>query len=273
MTPRTRNLVLLLLALPGLAAPWISFIEVGEPPDAMQWAFVNFLELPGRAQPQPEVAYSTCELAVGYEDEPPCVGERVRVLWDSIPWQRVYYILITLPIFLPFLILYRQIRSLNPQRSMSNRAGRWAVTVAIAWLAYFAATSLWQLPGQLLVQWSLSDFSLSLRPLAEQLLRMTGLFGSIAVGAWLLARLWRRSNRPAVPDSTECAFLIVYLVAVVPELVTSGLGAVSPGSTDRLLLGYPLLLWTCVVYAVTLVARFREQRLGRVETDPDRPPG
>ena len=209
---------------------------------------------------------------MGYEDEPPCVGERVRVLWNSIPWQRVYYILITLPIFLPFLILYRQIRSLNPQRSMSNRAGRWAVTVAIAWLAYFAATSLWQLPGQLLVQWSLSDFTQSLRPLAEQVLRMTGLFGSIAVGAWLLARLWRRSNRPSVQDSTECAILIVYLVAVVPELVTSGLGAVSPGSTDRLLLGYPLLLWTCVVYAVTLVARFREQRLGRVETDPDRPP-
>lgn len=255
----TRNLVLLLLGLPALIAPWIPFIEVTEPPGAMRWAFVNFLELPDRAQMDEEVAYSTCEPAVGFEDEPPCLGDRLRSFWESIPWQRMHYVLISVPIFLPFLIVYRQIRSLGPQRSMSQQTGRWAVGIAIAWLAYFAATSLWYLPNQLLVQWSISQLTHSLRPLIEQVPRMIGLYGSIAAGAWLLTRLWRQKAMPVELDRVECACLAIYFVTVLPELVTNGVNAMSPGSTDRLLLGYPLLLWVCVVYAVTLVVRFRGQ--------------
>jgi hypothetical protein len=251
----------MLLALPALIAPWIPFIEVGEPPDGRQWAFVDFLKLPERAQPYDEIAYSTCEPAVGYDDEPPCLGDRVRTLWESIPWQRAHYVLITLPIFLPFLILYRQGRRwLNPQRSLSQQTGRWAVGIAIAWLADFTATSLWQLPNELLVQWSISQLTHSLRPLLEQVPRMIGLYGSIVAGAWLLVRLSRQRALPVDLDRTECACVAIYIVTVLPELVTNGVNAMSPGSTDRLLLGYPLLLWSCVAYAVTLVVRFRAQR-------------
>jgi hypothetical protein len=81
------------------------------------------------------------------------------------------------------------------------------------------------------------------------------------LGAWLLERLWRGSSTPAVNDSIECACMVVYIVAVVPELVTDGLSAASPCSKYRLLPGYALLLWTCTVYAVTVAVRFREQRL------------
>lgn len=255
----TSKLVLLLLGVPALIAPWIPFIEVGEPPNAMQWAFVNFLELPDRAQPDLGPAYSTCEPAVGSENEEPCLGERVRTLWESIPWQRAHYILITLPIFAPLLVLYRQIRSLNPRLSLNGLAARWTVGLAIAWLAYFAATSFWYLPNQLLAQWSISELTHSVRPLIEQVLRMIGLFGSIAVGAWLLARLWHKKETRIVPDRSECAFMTIYIVTVLPELVTNGVNAMSPGSTDRLLLGYPLLGWTCAVYAVTLFLRFRSR--------------
>jgi hypothetical protein len=261
MTPRTRNLGLLVLGLPALVTPWVPFIEIGGAADAVRYAFVDFLDTASMELPANEVAHATCADNVPTEPEPGCADLCDR-LESSARWrERLHDIVLSLPIFMPFLILYRQVRSLVPPQSMSRQSGRLAVTLASAWLAYFTATSLWQLPGQLLVVWSLSQSAQSLYPLAEQVPRMAGLFGSIAAGAWLLERLWRRSGTLAALDSIECACMVVYIVAVVPELVTDGLGAASPGSTDRLLLGYALLLWTCMVYAVTLAVRFREQRL------------
>jgi alpha-glucuronidase len=95
--------------------------------------------------PANEIASATCADNVPAELEPGC-ADLGDLLQSSSRWrERLHDIVLTLPIFMPFLILYRQFRSLHPPRSMSRQKGRLAVTLASAWLAYFTATSLWRL--------------------------------------------------------------------------------------------------------------------------------
>jgi len=229
MNPRNRDKLLLIAGLPGIVAPWIPLFETGDSSSAVRFAFVDFLNMP----------------ALGYAQT----------------WlERVVYIIGALPVFLPFPILHRQLGQLNGHASAESGAGRMAVLAAMGWVAFYAIVSLWNLPAQLVADWALTDQQEVLSSLVDEAIRVTGLFGSIGVGGWLLMRLLRKPAGAIRTDVAECAFMITYIVAILPELVTDALSAANPNADGRLLPGYGLLLWTCVAYGITLVLRLREAR-------------
>ena len=228
MTFRPRTIVLMLLALPGLATQWVPFFETHDSFSARSYAFIDFLDLPATGYPQ--------------------------------DWlERTLYIIDTLPIFLPLVVLQPQLRQLTETSSVDRNTGRTAWVAATVWVAYYAAVSLWKLPPQSLMGWDDVLQQRSILPLPDEAIRVIVLFGPMLAAVWLLIRLRRTSTIENSSDLTECAAMTVYIVAVVPELVTDGLSAVRHLDRGHLLPGYSLLLWTCVVYGFTLAVRLGEQ--------------
>jgi hypothetical protein len=217
-------MALTIAGVTGLLAPWVPFYELHQDTEVIPIAFIDFLDLSILGFSQPVF------------------------LQDA-------GVLESLPILLPFLILPLQIRRLFARSHGTIQGGRPALVVALLWVVYFAAVALWRLPVQVIQFWSLHELQPSAWAPVRQAIRMIGLFGSIGVGVWLLKRRWLRALDNDAADHAVYAMMIVYLVAVVPELVSDAVSILSPEFADRPLAGYGLLLWTCVVYAVALRVR------------------
>lgn len=209
-------------------APWVPFFDTGPADEGVHFAFVDFLDMP----------------AVGFQQSAA---------------ERSLSIVLTLPVFLPWLIVLRGWRRRRAGAATQPGLTRVATVAAGGWLALFALYSLSRLPPELAVwvyRGGLEEWDLFWR----QAVRMLGLFGTIGIGAWAMIRLARTAGWPEDLDRVSCVCMVLYVVAVLPELVTDFIDALDPATTGRLLPGFALLLVTCLTCIAGLVMAFSARR-------------
>lgn len=224
MTPRTRDTLLLIAGLPGIIAPWIPFIWIGE-----------------------GFGGSMVSISLLLNFGP---------LWYPEHWSdRLFGFLSALPFFLPIVITLWQWSRLRKKALWPFRWTRTSVTLVALLTVGVTITVLARLPGDLRLANELATAYHSTRPVVESVV-MYLIVGLLLVANLMLLISAGRSTNAATPSNTdECALLATYLLVAIPLLTDSALHVVESDLGDTLFVGYWLILWTCLVYLATLVIR------------------
>jgi hypothetical protein len=232
VTPRTRDTLLLLAGLPGVVAPWMPYAG----------KFEGF-----------GAAIVSISLALNFGPL------QYMENWSD----RLFGFLSALPFFLPIVITLWQWSRLRKEPPWSFRWTRISVTLAALLTVGVTIAILAGLPGNLRLANELAAVDHSSRPVVESVVVYL-IFGLILVAnLMLLVSAGRRANASTPSNTGEYALLATYLLVAVPFLTSSALDAVSPYSGHFLLVGYWLILWTCLVYLATIVIRLRDDSIWR----------
>jgi hypothetical protein len=231
VTPRTRDTLLLIAGLPGVVAPWFpcagKFEGFGAAIISI-WLLLDFGPL------------------------------RYPEHWSD----RLFGFLSALPFFLPIVITFWQWSRLRKEPPWPFRWTPISVTLAALLTVGVTIAVLARLPDDLRLANQFAAHYHSARLIVESAVFYL-IFGLILVAnLMLLVSGVRRTNASKPSNTGECALLATYLLVAVPFLTSAALDAVRPDSSHMLFVGYWLILWTCLVYLVTLVIRLRSSPAG-----------